>query len=723
MKKRFEFLFRDSSELYAEGCPLVLVGRALLRDLEKNHILAQLTFRSAADKPIKEVVAAVRYETHYGKPLGSVNVKYKNLSCHCDEFFGTDVPVLIPDPNARRFSVIFASVTFEDDSVWSGPVSMAAKASPKPAAAQTAPVRPAAMGEQDAREAAERRKQQAQEAAARKEQQEREAAARREQLAQEAAVRKERLVQEAAAKKELLEKAAAAKKAETQTKNFEKAKSLLEQGKSAKELRKAEALFIALGDYEDCAAQLDACHSKLKELAVQKLEQPKSPKELKEAEEIFRSLGDDEELTALIEHCKEQQVLLTEQKGTKTKKIVTRIAVAIVVIAIAVAAVPVGKTYIIPAVKYAQAEKLAKDGSYDEAISIFSELGEYKDAQERTWQTAYDKGMYLMEHCDYPAASSMFASLHGFADARERVKEAEYLYGEELMREHKYPEAVAALLAAEDFADAPSLIDECYLQWAEEEYKATNYETCVDLLRRISNLNNIIVSPETEAELDHNIQMEMAAEAGELAMPEEEVSEEPKVTENNGYPAFYNDAMYQLALIYFEEGKLTDAINLLGEIPNYEDSMDMRMEAMYLYVTEHGSNTDQYTNAYLKELVEANYADSQKLAETIYAWSVEIVANNSATSKKNQATVTGTRTCYFHFTLKGGHPDETIPVYVRVKYPGGNSDKADFPTMKHDQSEYFYFNSWGNYPKGNCTITVYNGNTNKVIGTHTVKIT
>ena len=434
MKKRFEFLFRDSSELYAEGCPLVLVGRALLRDLEKNHILAQLTFRSAADKPIKEVVAAVRYETHYGKPLGAVNVKYKNLSCHCDEFFGTDVPVLIPDPNARRFSVIFASVTFEDDSVWSGPVSMTTKTSPKPAAAQTAPVRPAAMGEQDAREAAERRKQQAQEAAA-----------RREQLAQEAAERKERLVQEAAAKKEQLEKAAAAKKAETQTKNFEKAKALLEQGKSAKELRKAEALFIALGDYEDCAAQLDACHSKLKELAVQKLEQPKSPKELKEAEEIFRSLGDDEELTALIERCKEQQILLAEQKGTKTKKIVTRIAVAIVVIAIAVAAVPVSKTYIIPAVKYAQAEKLAKDGSYDEAISIFSELGEYKDAQERTWQTAYDKGMYLMEHCDYPAASSIFASLHGFADARERVKEAEYLYGEELMREHKYPVAVAAV--------------------------------------------------------------------------------------------------------------------------------------------------------------------------------------------------------------------------------------------------------------------------------------
>ena len=136
-----------------------------------------------------------------------------------------------------------------------------------------------------------------------------------------------------------------------------------------------------------------------------------------------------------------------------------------------------------------------------------------------------------------------------------------------------------------------------------------------------------------------------------------------------------------------------------------------------------GSNTDITTELYLAELIAANYNGSQALHDRIYAWNVSIVANNSSTSMDDQSTVDGKKTCYFHFTLTGGRPNETIPVYAKVRYPGGNSDKADYNEMKHGQSEYFYFNSWGNYPKGNCTITIYNADTNAVLGTHSVKLT
>lgn len=680
MANRFTYLFRDKTSLSAPNCPVIVSERALLRDLEKNRSLAQLKFTSITEFPIIALTATICYTTVTGQPLGTTVYQYQNLFCAHDESFGQDKPVLIPDASARAFSVIHMAVTFRDGSTWEDFISMKPQTAPTPTpTAQSAAIseqqlrQAAARREQLARKAKEREAQQALEAVERKERMAQEAAERKERMAQEAAKRKEQLAREAALRKERLAQQAAAKEAAKQEKQYEKAAEMLLYAKKAKDYRKAEALFRALGDYRDSMEQADLCAAKLTALEEASAKD-KSPKVQTSAE---ASDG--------------QNIPVSEDdtdvpKQTKTKKIVKIAVAAAVIVALAVAAVPVSKTYIIPAVKYAQAEKLAQNSAYDEAIEIFAELYDYKDAQHRTWQTTYDKGIYLMEHCDYPAAISTFNELNDFEDARERVKECEYLYGDALMGEKQYADAVGHLLASDGFADADGLVNDCYLLWAEEEYLATNYESAVDLVKRVPDLS-----------------MEST-------------------------PDFYWDAAYQTALYHLEQGNFRDAVQLFGEVIEHgiTDELlnihDLRRDAMYAYVTSHNDNTDLHTFTYLMELAESNYKDCKKLYETLYAWSAEITANNSSTTKEGQSTITGTKTCYFHIVLKGGEPDDSIPVYAKVRYPGGKTEQTELGILQHNGYEYVSFNSWGNYPKGNCTVTVYNGETNQAIGTHTVKI-
>ena len=148
---------------------------------------------------------------------------------------------------------------------------------------------------------------------------------------------------------------------------------------------------------------------------------------------------------------------------------------------------------------YASAQKLLKDGKFDEAIAAFEALGDYSDsatqvtaakqkkqeaAQKAEHRSAYEAAEKLLADGDYDAAIEAFAALDDYADASDRAAEAEmakqaaeeeaankeaYAAAEKLFEEKKYVDAKAAFEALGEYSDAQTKVAECQKQLAAQQ--------------------------------------------------------------------------------------------------------------------------------------------------------------------------------------------------------------------------------------------------------------
>ena len=140
-----------------------------------------------------------------------------------------------------------------------------------------------------------------------------------------------------------------------------------------------------------------------------------------------------------------------KKAAAKTRKITTiALGAATAVIAVVLLITKV----IVPAAKYSKAEKLLAAGDYDNAITAFAALGDYKDAAERIPQTedakieaqkaqkAYAEAEKRLTAGDYDSAIAAFEKLGDYEDASERATQAK---------------ATKASQNAQNYADAESL--------------------------------------------------------------------------------------------------------------------------------------------------------------------------------------------------------------------------------------------------------------------------
>ena len=75
---------------------------------------------------------------------------------------------------------------------------------------------------------------------------------------------------------------------------------------------------------------------------------------------------------------------------------------------------------IIPNSKYNNALKLAEAGNYDQAIAIFTELGDYKDAEDKIKEANYQKAVELAGKSDFANAAIAYGKAGNYKDAKEK---------------------------------------------------------------------------------------------------------------------------------------------------------------------------------------------------------------------------------------------------------------------------------------------------------------
>ena len=102
-----------------------------------------------------------------------------------------------------------------------------------------------------------------------------------------------------------------------------------------------------------------------------------------------------EERSREIADKTEQEAVRIKKKREARVSDTTKMILIFAALGLAVALVVLTFTTFIPAAKYSKAVSLAADGSYDEAIAIFTELGDFRDARAMTADTNYKKAQAI----------------------------------------------------------------------------------------------------------------------------------------------------------------------------------------------------------------------------------------------------------------------------------------------------------------------------------------
>lgn len=172
-----------------------------------------------------------------------------------------------------------------------------------------------------------------------------------------------------------------------------------------------------------------------------------------------------------------------------------------------------------------------------------------------------------------------------------------------------------------------------------------------------------------------------------------------------------------------------DAIKFYGMAQNLKDSdgiKDKINNAKYGYVCAHKDEGGDKFEKYLNELYKANYSDIGSIYDEYYAWHFKIVANLDAEDYSSDiSTASRSDIIYFHVSVSGGPPKETLDVYYKAKYPSGNEQIEQIGSGWKSGSKgsarcMYAVPLLGK--EGKLTFTVYDKSTNEVLGEDSITL-
>ena len=201
---------------------------------------------------------------------------------------------------------------------------------------------------------------------------------------------------------------------------------------------------------------------------------------LTETAEDFDRLGAYENSREMAEFCRrriaveqvrqkaeEEKRNIDEQRKTKARKIghlrMAILNIAVVTLAIIITVIT---NTSIKAPSYDEAQSLMADGMYEEAISVFKKLGNYRDSEDLielcrnlVLESEYNEAVTQMADGHYLFAQSKFQELSGYKDSDTLVIECSYQYALSLVADGIYNRAITEFEALGDYKDAAEQAD------------------------------------------------------------------------------------------------------------------------------------------------------------------------------------------------------------------------------------------------------------------------
>ena len=370
--------------------------------------------------------------------------------------------------------------------------------------------------------------------------------------------------------------------------------------------------------------------------------------------------------------------------------------------------------------QYREAKSKYEAKDYDEAISLFTELGSYSDSKSWKNKSMYDKADDLFKSKDYLNASNLFEQLGDYNDSSDRKKECLYLAGDVAYLNKDYKTAFESYSALErDYKDAFDKAKESKYLYASECLLNENFKDASSLFKELDDYND---AKEKYYEATYAYAKECL-----------ENKDYENARFNFSYISGYEDsdkllkeASYNVALKSMGEKDYKFAVFCFEEAKGYSDANKKINEAKYEYVKANKNRTDTTTYSYLKDLKDVNYSDAKTIYNDLYAWKVSVVTNTSESNEtSNYTSISMSSTIYVHVKLTGGPPNESVKLKYSYKWPGSStgSDSWDWAWKDGTSS---WFSTWLESPwngsTGNFTYSISTSDGTK-LASGTIKIT
>lgn len=262
----------------------------------------------------------------------------------------------------------------------------------------------------------------------------------------------------------------------------------------------------------------------------------------------------------------------------------------------------------------------------------------------------------------------------------------QYEEAQQLQADGKYEEAIDKYESLGDYKDSEKMIWKCWILMGDDFYengkfkKAINaYETALDLKK------------------------------------DDSIHEKIRLCYIGIGDKYYNAEEFEKAI---------GAYMVAAEIAAGDDVQEKINAAKLGYVKAFQSERTEQVETYLKELISAKYPGAQEVYDAYYAWNAAIVANTSESDYSSDiSTVSRKSTVYFHASLSGGEPNESIRLYYEVTWPDGHTEiyNLDSEWRAGDKiTARFQYSIPLFGREGKLTFTLYDRNTKEVIGSDSV---
>ncbi len=220
-----------------------------------------------------------------------------------------------------------------------------------------------------------------------------------------------------------------------------RAKNAMSNANTESAYKEAAGLFDFISEYRDSAVLLQSCIEKAEiarkdailtegkakmnggiisdyESAIKLFESISGWKDADE--KIYACQKKIEEIKAIIERDRKEAERIAK-RNKKIAIITTPIVCAIIAFIIVLNAV------IIPNGKYNDAVVLMNEGKYEEAVTAFEALNNYKDSADQITECNYCKAVELMNEGKYEEAVTVFEALNNYKESAEQIKRCKQL--------------------------------------------------------------------------------------------------------------------------------------------------------------------------------------------------------------------------------------------------------------------------------------------------------
>ena len=235
--------------------------------------------------------------------------------------------------------------------------------------------------------------------------------------------------------------------------------------------------FEKLGNYQDSREKIAECEEAIRADAYQSAMEFKNNGKWDDAIRAFNKLGDYRDSRKQADLCKNAQEMEEREKeehrkqeriaaeariraeATKRRnRTILIVAVIAIIVAGAVLYLKVIKPNNMYNSMYNSALSAMNAGNYDEATTLFEELGDYKDAATQAQESQYQKGTTLLADGNYDGATEVFTAISGYNDAATQALESQYQKAQTLYQKGEYNNAYNLYTSISGYKDTDSLL-------------------------------------------------------------------------------------------------------------------------------------------------------------------------------------------------------------------------------------------------------------------------